>query len=456
MQAIINILRRPYWITEAGLALYLFIFIILTGPRFSQLATMIGALSFLAFGAEMLRRGEINRVIQSSKPLIPFVLFVVLSICVLPLIPYAQSRVWNNFTGLIFIFLVFTLCRRYGRLPILENTFLLIIFLMAFLSVLAPGMLGGDGAAAGGGERLRYSAGGVGGDEHGTGASSISMYVGIASFIGLRLLFANGGFFRKWLTLHTLFIVVTLFLGAYMIIFFSGSRQGLIWLFIAAMFVGVNIFRKNLFVATLLSVPGALMLGLVAFFLFRETGVVQRFVRIFDPVDRAFDPEKSFEGRVVMIQRGFDLWKRSPLWGNGNEAFRVYGGHDTYSHNNYIELLVNYGVLGLVFFYLPMSIALFCCLQQLMSRKSQNLRLRQSYMWATFALFAIMVSHMFLPSYYMRPMLVFMGLVLGYFYFINDRRKSPQAEQADPMPSSPLMPRPYPGHSGRRHVRPAH
>lgn len=423
MQSIINILKRPYWFTEAGLALFLFIFIILTGPRFSQLATFIGAASFLAYLAEMFHRGEINRMVQSSKPLIPFVLLVVLSICVLPLIPYAGSRVWNNFTGLVFIFMVFTLYRRYGRLPILENTFLLIIFMMAFLSVLAPELLGG-GAGPETTDRLRYGAGGIGGHELGTGASSISMFVGIASFIGLRMLFTHGRFLRKWLTLHNLFIVVTLVLAAYMIIFFSGSRQGLIWLFIAAVFAGVNIFRNNMVVATLLSLPGALIAVLMSFFVFRDTLVVQRFVRIFDPVDRTFNPESSFEGRVAMIQRGFEMWQQSPLWGNGNEAFRVYGGFNTYSHNNYIELLANYGVLGLVFFYLPLLLALFYSLRRLTSRKYQDPRLRQSFMWVAFSIFAIMVSNIFLPSYYMRPMLFFIGSVLGYFYFIHDKRRN--------------------------------
>ena len=56
-----------------------------------------------------------------------------------------------------------------------------------------------------------------------------------------------------------------------------------------------------------------------------------------------------------MIQYGMDYFKERPLLGHGIENFRyLYAqevGKETYSHNNYIELLVNNGIVGLLLYY---------------------------------------------------------------------------------------------------------
>lgn len=66
--------------------------------------------------------------------------------------------------------------------------------------------------------------------------------------------------------------------------------------------------------------------------------------------------EGSINERALMIKFGFQMFKNKPLTGYGIDNFRIlFGrvyGNWTYSHNNYIELMVDTGLLGVVFYYL--------------------------------------------------------------------------------------------------------
>ena len=56
-------------------------------------------------------------------------------------------------------------------------------------------------------------------------------------------------------------------------------------------------------------------------------------------------------GRANLISRGWDLFAQRPFggWGAGN--YQYVSGFGMYSHNNYVELLVSFGILGFPLFY---------------------------------------------------------------------------------------------------------
>jgi len=69
-------------------------------------------------------------------------------------------------------------------------------------------------------------------------------------------------------------------------------------------------------------------------------------------VQRTLDFEdSSYRTRAEMVQQGLQLWRHSPLFGNGVDAFRGLSGQGTYAHNNYVELLCDIGLIGTLLFY---------------------------------------------------------------------------------------------------------
>jgi O-antigen ligase len=127
--------------------------------------------------------------------------------------------------------------------------------------------------------------------------------------------------------------------------------------------------------------------------------------------------EKSFFTRWDMIQEALKLWMQSPLWGNGNEAYRVYGSYGTYSHTNYTELLANYGLLGLCFFYGPIVAASW---QSWKMRSSQNKQIRRQSLWLLICCLILFPISLVNVIYYTKYMLLFYAVVLGRVYYLKD------------------------------------
>lgn len=59
----------------------------------------------------------------------------------------------------------------------------------------------------------------------------------------------------------------------------------------------------------------------------------------------------SMSERSQMLSAGFDIIKRSPIWGVGINNPKAYNIRYTYLHNNYLEVFAGGGVLGFVLYY---------------------------------------------------------------------------------------------------------
>lgn len=78
----------------------------------------------------------------------------------------------------------------------------------------------------------------------------------------------------------------------------------------------------------------------------------------------------STRTRMIMIQEAWQLFKNRPLIGYGLENFRLLSVFQTYSHNNYLEILFSTGILGFLAYYsLPLSF-LFLSFRKM--RKNSN------------------------------------------------------------------------------------
>ncbi|HAT4221783.1 O-antigen ligase family protein [Clostridium perfringens] len=76
-------------------------------------------------------------------------------------------------------------------------------------------------------------------------------------------------------------------------------------------------------------------------------GVLSRFNGLFDS---SKPMEASALIRENMIRDGINYFTKKPMIGYGYDCFRELG-YGTYSHNNYIEMLINGGIISFIIYY---------------------------------------------------------------------------------------------------------
>ena len=69
--------------------------------------------------------------------------------------------------------------------------------------------------------------------------------------------------------------------------------------------------------------------------------------------------ESSYISRMQYLELAPRLFLESPIIGHGLDAFRIVSGFGVYAHNNYIELLVNSGVVGFSLYYITLLLAAY-------------------------------------------------------------------------------------------------
>lgn len=135
----------------------------------------------------------------------------------------------------------------------------------------------------------------------------------------------------------------------------SGSRKAFLMLFLGSgMLLYGNSQNKNNFIKKVGLVFISLLLLMLSYSLIRN---LEAFSVITERVDELVEGtsggalDSSAEERYYMMEVGWRVFLRAPLLGEGLCASSNYFG--TYSHNNYIELLMNTGIIGLIVFYIP-------------------------------------------------------------------------------------------------------
>lgn len=135
----------------------------------------------------------------------------------------------------------------------------------------------------------------------------------------------------------------------------TGSRGALIsFIFMAVLYATLIEGIKKKFRAGLAMVAAVFVgLCLVTEVPFLNEYFGERFLAVFsDSVKDA-----SVDDRAMYVLVGLDMIAEKPIIGWGPNNFAVYlnrfGGYgrEVYSHNNYIELMANYGIVGLLLFY---------------------------------------------------------------------------------------------------------
>jgi len=142
-------------------------------------------------------------------------------------------------------------------------------------------------------------------------------------------------------------------------IFLTGSRKGLLAVpifLVLFLMLGIGRFH-NRRVAWSVALIGALLAVLVLRF---EPTALKRMAAVADVFtsgDINMVQEKSLRFRCGFAAAAIAIWKDYPVFGAGTDQFRNLvlekdpSLQSTYSHNNYVELLANNGLVGFILWY---------------------------------------------------------------------------------------------------------
>lgn len=180
-------------------------------------------------------------------------------------------------------------------------------------------------------------------------ANSVGMSFAISYLISLHFFLTE-----KMAIYKRAFFVVLIVIG-FIFGLLSGSRKALIMLLAGSFAI---LYFKNSGKNVLKTLGGVLLAGIAVYALFYlvssnalfET-VYDRFTTLIDGLSGKTELDYSSEARFYMIETGWNVFKQSPIIGKG--IYASYNYFETYSHNNFIEILMNTGMVGFLIFYYP-------------------------------------------------------------------------------------------------------
>jgi O-antigen ligase len=138
--------------------------------------------------------------------------------------------------------------------------------------------------------------------------------------------------------------------------------------------------------------------------------------------------EGSTQYRQYLIRYGLNLFKQRPVLGWGLEGFRNSLGSETgrytFSHNNYVELLANFGLAGCLLYYSMHLSQAVNLLPRLRKQTGVNRKEDKDYIILAIGILGgILVGDYFLVLYYQKAEFLFIALIASIIRINKDREK---------------------------------
>ena len=205
-------------------------------------------------------------------------------------------------------------------------------------------------------------------------------------------------------------LIILLF--AIEIIFFTLSKTGLVIMLFSFIIFSFNYIIKSSVISKFLVVTAVLILYLMVNpnSIEIELSVFDRFLGMYDTLsDNSSYEDGSTSQRSDLITEGIRLWPERPLlgWGPGQYASVNKVGFGVYSHNNFIEVLVNFGLLGFFIFY-SVHIYLLRKLFKLKKMKQRNNEVN----WLLVMLFSLLIIDLTFVTYYNKIYFINLAFIL--------------------------------------------
>lgn len=301
-------------------------------PETTQIENMIGAIFVGIFFLEIIMS---NKKIELpwNRSITILIIYLTLSLALLLLFQGSFRRFITFFLTLLLFFIVYCTARE-GRTLIIATIgmglglMLLIYVNIQDIILLSQGM-----------QSERFNA----------GFNPNEFAYILLFFIWLLINISHDNGKKK--PIYNIVLVLLILLCSYLIIF-TGSRKGIILLsifMISAIFIIIS--NYSIFKKIIIILP-TIIFSILLINWFQETPFYYRIENIINLIGGGNVQDGSIEDRVGMFETGIRLWSQKPLLGWGFDSFRYVSGYGTYSHNNYIEILVNTGIIGFIIYHI--------------------------------------------------------------------------------------------------------
>lgn len=139
----------------------------------------------------------------------------------------------------------------------------------------------------------------------------------------------------------------------------TGSRSFILAIILFLIFYLFFIFKKHKWIYLIVlaaSTIGFVLFLQIPFMATIRDRLIIAFQTIFGIGNKV---DTSTLSRMIWFDYGFFLGLKNAITGFGADGFATYSGVNTYAHNNFAEVICDFGVCGLFLFYSPLVILLF-------------------------------------------------------------------------------------------------
>lgn len=251
--------------------------------------------------------------------------------------------------------------------------------------------------------------------ESGSGnVNTIAIYLGMMSMPCLyKIMFEKK---KTYLIPYTLSIAIMLL---------TGSKKALLLIILSILILTILNNRTKLH----RYIPSILIIALVSCiiiyneYLYNIIGfrVLEFFNSIGLNIGEGGDSQSS-QLRLLMYALGYKAFLTNPLFGGGWFYFSSFSGLGTYAHNNYIELLVTYGLFGFLLYYSMFFVVLI---------KIGKIMKDDNYAKLLFTMVLLILINDFAAVTFSYNVLNYQILIIGYLYAIGTKSEQLMKNKSD-------------------------
>jgi O-antigen ligase len=125
--------------------------------------------------------------------------------------------------------------------------------------------------------------------------------------------------------------------------------------------------------------------------------------------------DKSTETRRMMIDEAIQLTSQNPMTGHGYHSFSELSSFNSYSHNNYMELLTSTGIIGLLIYY---SLPIYILIKSFINRRDKR--------YIPILSFLVVILFMDIASVTYRQLMTqsVISVCIAYFIILEKNKKN--------------------------------